>query len=367
MRRLAVIMVATLCALGGIAYAMLEIRAAGKPARFKLSVTPAHRSPVRGQTAIFSVDVARARSFTGATTLRVAGLPRGVRPRWRLADGTRSGVVPPAEAGAILTLRISRRTPLGTRRVKVLARGGGTRRARKLTLTVIRPGSRSFSLRVRPSRQIVPDGAAATYKIRVARSPGFRRRVKLRVLRMPRRRVKLRVLRRPRGARARRSITALTVATRAGQRPGSRRLVVQATSRVRGRTVRRYAMVVLTVVRARQFPISGDLTTPLYPGGGAPLDLILTNPHPFDIRVTALSVRVRAGTTNPGCSGDANFAVTQYSGGYPLVLRPGSTRLSALVSNSASWPQVSMHNLPTNQDACKNTRLFLDYEGLATR
>jgi hypothetical protein len=93
----------------------------------------------------------------------------------------------------------------------------------------------------------------------------------------------------------------------------------------------------------------------------------LTNPHPFDIRVTALRVRVRPDTTNPHCSGDANFAVTQYSGGYPLVLHPGSTRLSARVSNSASWPQVSMHNLPTNQDACKNARLSLDYEGLATR
>jgi hypothetical protein len=26
-----------------------------------------------------------------------------------------------------------------------------------------------------------------------------------------------------------------------------------------------------------------------------------------------------------------------------------------------------MHDLPTNQDACKNARLTLDYEGLATR
>lgn len=348
-------MLAALAALAGVAFAMRAIRTAGKPARFKLSVTPARQTAVRGRTASFSVDVRRARGFTGAIALRARGLPRGARPRWRLADGTRSRVVPPAETGAILILRTSRRTPLGRRRVKVLATGGGTKRARKLTLTVERPRSLRFSLRVRPARRIVAQGSTATYRVRVARAAGFRRRVRLRVLRLPR------------GARARWRRGRLAIATKPGQRPGSQRLVVRGSSRVRGRAVRRYAVVVLTVVRARQFPISGDLTTPLYPGGGAPLDLVLTNPHRFDIRVTALSVTVRAGTTNPGCSGDANFAVTQYSGGYPLVLRPGSTRLSALVSNSASWPQVSMHNLPTNQDACKNTRLFLDYEGLATR
>jgi hypothetical protein len=355
MSRLVVIVLASPAGPGGVAFAVRESRTAEKPAFFSLSVTPARQTAVQGRTASFSVNLTRARSFTGSTALRVSRLPRGVRARWRLADGTRSGVVPSTETGAILTLRTSARTPLGRRRVKVLATGGGTTRARVLTLTVERRRSLRFSLRVRPARQLVPEGATATYKVRVVRDAGFRRRVRLRLLRPPR------------GGRATWRRTALTVATAPGQRVGSHRLVVRGTSRVRGRAVRRYAVVVLTVVRARQFPIGGDLTTPLYPGGAAPLDLVLTNPHPFDIRVTALRVRVRPDTTNPHCSGDANFAVTQYSGGYPLVLHPGSTRLSARVSNSASWPQVSMHNLPTNQDACKNARLSLDYEGLATR
>jgi hypothetical protein len=361
-----IITLASLATIGGLPFAGDAVRMAGKPARFTLSVSPVRQTAVRGGTASFSVNVARARSFTGSTALRVAGLPRGVRARWQLADGRRSGVVPPAETGAVLILRTSARTPLGARRVRVLARGGGTTRARKLALIVTRPRSRRFSLRIRPARQTVPQGTAATYRVRVARAAGFRKRVRLRVLRPPRSRVTLRALRRPRRARAMGGRTALTVATTAGQRLGSSRLVVQGTSRVGGRAVRRYAIVVLTVVQARQFPISGDLTTLLYPGAGAPLDLVLTNPHPFDIRVTALSVSLRAGTTNAGCNGDANFAVTQYSGGYPLVLHPGSTRLSEL-GHSAAWPWVSMHNLPTNQDACKGTRLSLDYEGLATR
>jgi hypothetical protein len=353
-RRFLVIMLAALAA-PGVAFALRAIGISDEQPRFTLSVTPARERAVPGGTASFSVRVVRADGFTGAIALRVEGLPRGVRPRWQLADGTGGGVVPPAETGAILALRTSARTPLGTRRVKVLATGGETTLTGRLTLTVMRRSSLPFSLRVSPARQIVSPGASATYAVRVARAAGFRSPVRLRVLGLPRQ------------ARATWTRTGLTVATTAGQTPRSHRLVVEATSRVRGRLVRRSAVVVLTVVEAPQFLIGGDLTAPLYPGGSAPLDLVLTNPHTFDLRVTALSVHVRAGTTNPDCNGDANYAVTQFSGGYPLVLQPGSTRLSALVSNSSVWPQVSMHNLPTNQDACKNARLSLDYEGLATR
>jgi hypothetical protein len=367
-KRLDMIMMASLATFGGLPFAGCAVPSAYERARFTLSVIPAQQTGTRGRAVSFSVTVARASGFTGATALRVARLPRGVRARWQLADGTRTGVVPLKETGAVLTLRTSARTPLGARRVKVLATGGGSTRARVLTLTVKRPRSGRFSLRVRPARQTVPRGAAATYQVRVARTAGFRGRVELRVVRLPRGRVTLTVPGPTGGASAMWGTdTALTVSTRARQRPGSRRLVVQGTGWVRGKAVRRYAVAVLTVVRVRPFPIAGDLKTLLYPGRGASLDLVLTNPHPFDIRVTALSVSVRPRTSNPGCSADANYAVRQYRGGYPLVLHPGSTRLSELDSNSAIWPQVSMHNLPTNQDACKHARLSLDYRGLATR
>ncbi|MEA2192312.1 MAG: hypothetical protein QOI73_2433 [Solirubrobacteraceae bacterium] len=129
----------------------------------------------------------------------------------------------------------------------------------------------------------------------------------------------------------------------------------------------RYAVVALTVVNSDPFSITGDLATNLSPGVGAPLDLVLTNPHDFDLRITALSVSVRGATTNPGCSGEAGYGVAQFAGTYPVVLAPGSSRLSALVPDSSLWPQVSMRNLPTNQDACKGAVITLDYSGLATR
>jgi hypothetical protein len=208
---------------------------------------------------------------------------------------------------------------------------------------------------------MVPQGARATYTIRVARAAGFHKRVRLRVLRPPR------------GATAKWTRRTLTVATRAGQRLHSHRLVIEGTSRTGRsaaaprRVVRRYAVVVLTVLKARRLALGGGLSTLLHPGGGSPLDVVVTNPYRFDLRVTALRVRVRARTSQPGCSGTVNYAVTQYRGRYPLTLPEGSTRLSALVPSPAAWPRVSMHNLPTDQDACKNARLTLDYDGLATR
>jgi hypothetical protein len=328
---------------------------AADAARFTLSVTPARQGVVPGGEATFSVGFVRPSGFTGAVALRVEGLPRGARARWRLAHGRRSGVVPRAETGAFLTLSTARGTPLGNWRVRVLATGGGTTRATRITLNVGRPGSLRFSLRASPARRTVPRGASAAFRIRITRARGVRGPVTLRVLGLPR------------GASATRTRTGLRVATGAGQPLGPDRLVIEGTSMVGRRAVRRYAVVVLTVVPAHRVSIDGDLATLLHPGARAPLDLVLTNPHPFRIRVTALRVSMGARTTNPDCAAGANYAVTQYSGGYPLVLRPGSGRLSALVPDASAWPHVSMHALPTNQDACRGAVLSLDYSGQATR
>jgi hypothetical protein len=354
MRRLLAITLAAVAAVCGVAFAM-AVRAAGNPARFTLSVTPTTQSVARGGTVSFSVSVRRYWNLVGATALRVVGLPPGVHWDWQLADGRVTGVVPPAQTGTILMLRTSGRTPLGGHRVTVVAVAGGARLTRALTLIVMRPRSLRFALRVSPARQTVARGSSATYDVGVSRDRGFRERVTLRALELPS------------GATAGWAPKALTIATGDNERLGSERIVVEGTSRVAGTTVRRYAVVALTVVETLPFSIGGDVTSPLYPGANAPLDLVLTNPHAFDIKVSGLSVHARDRTTNADCSGDANYAVTQYSGSYPLVLHPGRSQLSALVADSTLWPQISMRNLPTNQDACKDAVLSLDYTGLAAR
>ena len=248
MRRLLAITLASLTVLGGVAYAASAIRAHGQ-ARFALNVSPGHQSAVRGGTASFSVNVVRAKGFSGVVTLNTSDLPRGVSASWRLADGTRSGSLPPTETGAILTLRTSANTPMGTRRVKVLATGGRTARAIPLALTLIPNRLRRFSLSVTPARRIVPPGGAtATYRIHIARAASFHRRVSLRVLALPR------------GATATRSTNAVTIRTPASLKPGSFRLVIQGTAWVGGRAVRRNAIAVLSVLQGREFRIRGDLS-----------------------------------------------------------------------------------------------------------
>jgi hypothetical protein len=48
--------------------------------------------------------------------------------------------------------------------------------------------------------------------------------------------------------------------------------------------------------------------------------------------------------------------------GSELTLRPGS----ALVANASVWPQVSMRDLPTGQEACRSAVASLDYRAMAT-
>jgi hypothetical protein len=117
----------------------------------------------------------------------------------------------------------------------------------------------------------------------------------------------------------------------------------------------------------RPFGISGELARTLRPGAGGPLNVVLSNPHRFDVRIRSLVVGLRGRTSKPGCSGAGNYAITQFQGRYPLVLRPGSTSLSTLRPNSATWPRVAMRDLPVNQDACRGARVSLTYRAQATR
>lgn len=116
----------------------------------------------------------------------------------------------------------------------------------------------------------------------------------------------------------------------------------------------------------QRFSISALATSPLHPGLTVPVDLTLANPGPRPISITRLTVAVRDRTSQPGCRGSVNYSVRQFGGPYPLVVPPGTTTLAALRPDPAQWPQLTMLDLPVNQDACKGAAVTLEFAAEGT-
>lgn len=116
------------------------------------------------------------------------------------------------------------------------------------------------------------------------------------------------------------------------------------------------------------FTMSGSLPGLLVPGSGGTLPLTVTNPYDFPLRVWSLRVTVLAGTSQPGCDGAANLQVTQSnaSSGALSITIPALASVT-LPAQGATTPVVTMRDLPTNQDACKNATFALSFSGTGTR
>jgi hypothetical protein len=119
----------------------------------------------------------------------------------------------------------------------------------------------------------------------------------------------------------------------------------------------------------RNFGVSGSLQGPLAPGVSLPLDLQITNPENKNIAVTTLSASISNVVRTPAavaaglpCS-SADYSVTQFTGTYPIDVRPGSTSLSTLGLPQASWPRISMLDTLQLQDGCKGATLELTFSG----
>jgi hypothetical protein len=121
------------------------------------------------------------------------------------------------------------------------------------------------------------------------------------------------------------------------------------------------------------FGIWGNLSLPLYPGRTVPLNLVFTNPYSsaHGLDITGVTVTVERGAV-PGCDGRDNVFVTasapSAAAPWPVNIPRNATRsLSDLGIPSERWPQVTMRNLPTNQDACKNATFRFSYTGTASK
>ena len=97
------------------------------------------------------------------------------------------------------------------------------------------------------------------------------------------------------------------------------------------------------------------------------MNLVIGNPHDFAIRVTSVTITVHPNTSKAGCSGTANLAVTKTLA-VPVDVPRNSTRsLQQLGVAQALWPVLTMPNLASNQDACKNAVFSVVYTGQAVR
>jgi hypothetical protein len=111
------------------------------------------------------------------------------------------------------------------------------------------------------------------------------------------------------------------------------------------------------------FTLSGGYAGLLYPGKTANLSLRVANPNGEAILVESIIVTIQPGSTKPGCDGPANLQITpsNVSAANPLTV-PANGSVT-LPSGAVSAPQVTMKNLPMNQDACKGATFSFAYSG----
>ena len=110
------------------------------------------------------------------------------------------------------------------------------------------------------------------------------------------------------------------------------------------------------------FTISGDAVGLLYPGGATrTIPLTLTNPNGVPVYVTSVTVTLAASSLPAGCSA-SDYQITQASIPSGGVDVPASGTVT-LPAQGATTATVQMVDTDTNQDACQNAQLTLDYSG----
>lgn len=327
-------------------------------------VSPASQSVQQGQGAVYTVSLTSTGGFSGAVSLSVAGLPSGAAGTFSPASVTlASGTT----ATATLNVTTAPNTPAGTSSLTIKGTSGKVSGSVSAGLTVNYRVSTSFSVAATPDSVAVPPGATAVYTLQLTRND-FSSPISFSVPGGL-----------PAGATASFSpnpatgnSTTLQVATTAASPKGSYSLHLVGTGKdSAGRSQNAYANVQLVLdATIKQFVLSGNVPGSLSPGSSAGLDLQINNPNNKMLSLANISVAV-AGVTrsedaaarNLPCTA-ADFAVTQYSGPYPLAVPAGSSSsLSGLRIPPTAWPQVAMLDTAANQDGCKGAALQLTYSG----
>ena len=328
-----------------------------------LQVAPASQTVTRGQSVNYTVSVTPVNGFTGPVTLAASGLPSGATGQFSPASIS----IGTAVASSTLTVSTTASTTLGSATFTITGSSGKVSNSVSAVLSVNAVLTSSLAVAATPSTVTMAPGATAVYTLALTRHnlPGP---VTLAVAGGL-----------PAGAGA--SFTpnpvtgdsaTLQITTPATADDGSYPLALVATARdPQGQLQAGYATLQLTLqTTGKDFTITGNLTDLLSPGTSLPLDLALTNPNKKQISISNLTVTIAGVTRSPAAvaanlpCGTADYAVVQYTGGYPLTVAGTSTaRLSQLGASPSVMPHILMRDTSSNQDGCKGATLTLAYSG----
>lgn len=377
-----------------IASGAFAVYAATKKPDFKIAVTPASDTVVKGAAADYDLKVTPVRKFRAPISLTVSGLPRGASTSWQLPDGRslprkrRGGatVLPKGKKKAKLFVGTTDATPAGTYTLKVTGAGGTKKHSRKFKLTVapVDAGNgggntggtpstppaepepqASVAIVAAPASHDVLPGEDVSYDLDITRS-NFSGPVDLSVSGLP--------------AGANHSFTPANPVTGAEatldvdlpasvtNQAGDYDLTITADG---GSGISGQAATELVVLDGSPFTMGNVAPAAFTPGATQPVELTFSNPNSFDIKVSNLQVALDDTTDEVGCPAATNFTIAaQYSGPAELTIPANASgiELSDLgVTDSALWPRVQMLNTTSNQDACKGESVNLDLSGEATR
>lgn len=349
MRRSTVIRVVTLigCALllSGVG-AVVAASSAPVTPDFTLHANKSVLSLTNGNNARLSVKTKAVGGFHAPVTVSVSGVPSGVT-----VTTAPNPVSPPGPA--VLTFTASQSVTSGNYPLTVTGTSGVLHDSVNVHLVISAPAA--FTMTLTPSSQNVVDGSAGDYTLTVKRGPATGA-IKLKLSGLPANTTgTIPASLAPTATTATVHITTTTNAV-----PGSYPITVTGTAALASQTAT--ANLVIVPQTFANFPITGTLDRVLFMGTTARVNLAITDPFSSALTVTGLSVAVSA-TSNPACA-TSNFAVSQYSGAYPLTIPANTTKtLSQLGIATSTWPTVTLTDLPVNQDACKHVTLTLTYGG----
>jgi hypothetical protein len=316
------------------------------PPSFWLAASPDNLTVSAGLSGASTVTITRT-NLSAPVAFTVTGVPANAVATFSPASTSGNSTT--------LTVQTASNTPTGKATLVIKGTSGNVAPSTThVALTVTKPPPPSFTLAASPDNLNVSAGLSGAFTVSIARTN----------LSAP---VAFTVTGVPAHATATFSPTStsgnsttLTLQTASDTPTGSYTLVIRGTSGTIAASTS--AHLTVSAAHAKQFTIAGSLDRSLSPGVSGYLNLALTNPNNQPLSITGLTVTV-TGTSKSGCT-TSNFSATQFSGVYPLTVPANATRtLSQLGLAQSIWPKVTMINLPTNQDSCKDTGLTLGYTG----